>query len=174
MRDMSVVNKTALGSMLRGTLKSRELASLIYEKGCGWLDGGCVTLGQAFKYWMRSDADTWCVHEGPVHHHVVARICGQDLYLDGDGLGSCEDVFEKMTRVEGLKGRLSIRPFDLENVPSDLTLWPEISMAVAEQLYRRLGPWPEVKRLYLPSLQMGIGAGGRDSEIREGALGDRG
>ena len=147
-RGGSVINKRPFGTDLKRLLQRRDIFSLINGKGCGWMDGGCVTLASAFKRWIGPDAETWCFCEGAIPHHVVTRILKKDIFLDGDGLGTCEDLQDKLIRLEHLKGSLVLKRINLLHLPDDaLTLWDDVAIAVFENFGERFGAWKHVKTL---------------------------
>ncbi len=137
-REGRVQNKHPFGSALHRFLRSNDVFSLIYRHGCGWTDGGCVTLSFAFKQWLGDDAEVCCIYKRPGYEqHVIVRLFGEDLFLDGDGMGTSDDLLEKMRELEGLTGEFYIGPFNFEKIPEGMELFRETADDIAALLRKK-------------------------------------
>lgn len=100
-RDGRVVNSTGFGKAFARLCGSDDM--LAFMPDFGFCDGGCLSLALAVQAWLGPDraAIRFAGRPGHLDHAVVEiEIHGSPLYLDADGLGTWNDVAEKMRRLE--------------------------------------------------------------------------
>lgn len=137
----------------RRFLWGKETASLLAEMGCGWLDGGCLTLALALWRWFAfSSIDEgelvgvlWMVvnPSGKAQHFMVrVTYQTQDWYLDANGVNSEQHVLRHWAEIEGVQ-RPQLKAVDapLGWHQFGIPYYPLISLRLAQLLYRVFGPF---------------------------------
>src|SRR5690242_10548496 len=76
----------------------------------GFLDGGCWMLAEALRRVLGGALYAVYRVSGVMEHVVLRRRRG--VYLDADGVATAAALLDKMRRQEGVRGRLSLRPFE--------------------------------------------------------------
>lgn len=140
-----VENATDFGSDIQRFFKA-NMHHIVSEIGCGWMDGGCLTAALAIKGWIGEDAEIYALcRDSGVVDHVAVRLCGQDLYIDADGLCRGSELVEKMRRVEMAHWNLSLLPFVSVADNSSLESYPKIISLLTRGLRNKFGAWPDAK-----------------------------
>lgn len=100
-RDGRVLNSTGFGKAFAQVCASDDM--LAFMPDFGFRDGGCLSLSLAVRTWLGPDrAEIRFAGRSEHLDHAVVEIevDGIPLYLDADGLGTWNDVAEKMRRLE--------------------------------------------------------------------------
>lgn len=104
-RDGRVSNSTGFGKAFARLCGSDDM--LAFMPDFGFCDGGCLSLALAVRDWLGPDhaAIRFAGRPGRLDHAVVEiHVDGVLLYLDADGLGTWNDVVEKLHRLEHCPG----------------------------------------------------------------------
>lgn len=89
----------------------RSDAMLAEMPDFGFMDGGCLSLALAVREWLGADVARIRFAGRPGRlDHAVAEIAidGRPYLLDGDGLGTWDDVREKLRSLESCDGALLV------------------------------------------------------------------
>ncbi len=104
-RDGRVSNSSGFGKALARLCRSDAMLEFMPDHG--FADGGCLSLALALKAWLGEEHVRIRFAGRPGRlDHAVAEIAieGRPFYLDGDGMGTFEDVVEKLRRLEFCEG----------------------------------------------------------------------
>lgn len=113
--DHKIVNKLPFGEELYQLLRTDEAYAFLPDGD--WVSGGCWLLAVALK--QCCPALELCVldipNRAPALNHVVAKLSTPegDVFLDGDGVATKEDLIKKMAFCEGVPDQV-IGEYDLE------------------------------------------------------------
>ena len=108
-RDGRVSNSCGFGKAFARLCRSDGMLDLMPDHGFG--DGGCLSLALAVQAWLGEDSVRirFAGRPGQLDHAVAEiSIEGRPFYLDGDGLGTWDDVVEKLRRLEFCAGALLV------------------------------------------------------------------
>jgi len=97
------VNLIPCGTQLQNFCNEKSVYKQIFNvRGCGWLDGGCLTLALALRFWLPVGTTVCAVVTGGIADHAVIRIPSalthaslRDVFLDADGVASEADMLRK-------------------------------------------------------------------------------
>lgn len=128
--------------LLKGVLWSDKGASIPWDYGCGWNDGGCWSLAAGLKMWLE-DVEVYCVYNKTNEpQHVLLKIpTDRPLFIDGTGILSLSSLRRHM-REEGVLGPVTVEPFRAEycvETPNGIELWKDASHKVCELMQSALG-----------------------------------
>lgn len=157
-RDGRVSNSTGFGKAFAKLCSSDDMLDFMPDFGFG--DGGCLSLALAVQSWLGSDHARirFAGRPGRQLDHAIVEIGieGSALYLDADGLGTWDDVAEKLRRLEFRPGAelfdASIEEAAGHGIVDDgrhasLTevLAARLGLAVPSSFWLDTGPWePEM------------------------------
>lgn len=108
--------------------------------GCGWNDGGCRVLAEAYMLWLPGAERVVLVGwSNPLYtklqvQHVLVRVA--DRYIDGDGACTLNSLVRRWRVREGIKNLqlLSDPGASLSNKSKDIPVRPELSRRLADVL----------------------------------------
>lgn len=85
-------------------LAQHLLPELVNKHGCGWLDGGCYTLAAAIHqvFPNTTHAGSFISGTGDIEHAVI-KVKGLDLYGDGDGWHTFDEMRTKLLVKENVR-----------------------------------------------------------------------
>jgi hypothetical protein len=131
-----VFNSSDLGRALQRLLGTNAAARLIAPHGT-FMQGGCLILARALTRLEPDQITLWVTirSETNTTDHVVARW--HDLYLDGDGAGTLEDLIEKMQRCEGVRVSHLVR-LETALLHPDIDGDPGVELELSQWLQSRL------------------------------------
>lgn len=104
-RDGRVSNSTGFGKAFARLCGSN--AMLDHMPDFGFSDGGCLSLALAVEAWIGSERARvrFAGRPGRLDHAIVEiELDGSAYFIDADGLGTWDDVTEKLRRLEHCSG----------------------------------------------------------------------
>lgn len=129
-------------TLLKKHLYSTDCFSLLEPHQCGWTDGGCWTLASALSCWLQ-DVELFCVydrHRQP--QHVLAKVVGRDILIDGYGVNSTSVIIRKMVKDEFVPVPVTIEPFreaGCIETANGIMLWKETASLIVSYLNAAIG-----------------------------------
>lgn len=116
--------------MLYNVLWSEKGLAHLSGIGCGWNDGGCWTLAEALRRYLK-DVEMYCVYDAAGNpQHVVTKIPSRNLFIDGNGIVSEAELIRIMIEEESITGPITVEPFKSQYcvaTPNGIELWKEVS-----------------------------------------------
>lgn len=94
-----VFNESSAAMVMAAAVDASTL--LAVEHGCGWFDGGCLTLAAAIK--VMYPCSTEIYHVSRTHSvidHAVIFVRSLGLFFDADGMQTKAELMHKMKTVE--------------------------------------------------------------------------
>ena len=126
---------------LHKILCSEKGYALLSGLQCGWLDGACWSLAASLKLWMK-EVEIWCVFDGEgAPQHVVVKIPGRDIFIDGNGLSTRVTLKKTMEEEDGIHAP-NLAPFKGEfsvATPNGIELNKDIAREVCRFLGAKFG-----------------------------------
>ena len=131
-----VSNSSDLGRALQWLLRANVAARITAPHGT-FMQGGCLILARALARLEPDRITLWVtIRAGTgTPDHVVARW--HDLYLDGDGAGTLEDLIEKMDCCEGVTVS-HLAPLETVDLHPDIVSDPGVELELSQWLQSKL------------------------------------
>jgi len=144
-------NRQWFSSKLQRFFWSREIAPLLLELDCGWLDGGCYTCAKGLYRYLIISATidpsmlsfSIVIDQHQKAHHVVIGVQGatQVWFLDAKGVSSAQRLLHYWAREEHLTKPQIEACGDTDALESAIPSSDAIADRLAECLLTILGPY---------------------------------
>jgi len=147
-----IINRTAFGHAFQVRCRQEDMFGAL--AGCGFFDGGCLSLALAVRNILGADQCRirFIGRDGRLDHAVAEiGISGMSVFLDADGIGLALDLLMKMRNVEGLKGPLTMHEATLEEAArAGIVDGEQVSLRLAELLRPFFGTYPDPTQWLVP------------------------